>query len=48
MKNKLISNGVVLGIGINIILMVCLYLLEHRVSKLESQHCEGDVHCHGR
>ena len=46
MKDKLIANGVLLGIGLNIILLTCLYLLEYRVGLLESQHDKTACHVH--
>ena len=46
MKEKLVNNGVLLGIGLNIILLTCLYLLEHRVGLLESQHDRRIHHTH--
>ena len=46
MKQKLINNGVLLGIGLNIILLVCLYFLEYRVGLLESQHDKTTCHTH--
>ena len=46
MESKLIRNGVVLGIGINIILFICMYYLEHRVAKLEGAHYEDVCHTH--
>ena len=44
MKSKFISTGVMLGIGLNILIMVCLYLLEYRVGLLESKY-EDRCHC---
>ena len=38
MKQKLIDGGIILGIGLNILLLTCLYLLEYRVGLLEKQH----------
>lgn len=46
MKEKLVSSGVLLGIGLNILLLTCLYLLEHRVGLLESQHDKTTCHTH--
>ncbi len=46
MKEKLISGGVLLGIGLNILLLTCLYLLEYRVGLLESQHDKTRCHTH--
>jgi len=46
MKEKLIANGVLLGIGFNIVLLICLYLLEYRVGLLESVHPEDACHYH--
>ena len=48
MKEKLIANGVLLGIGINIVLFICMYFLEYRVGLLESKHYEKQCHIHGR
>jgi len=38
MENKLVRSGVLLGIGINIVILVCMYYLEYRVGLLESKH----------
>ena len=46
MKEKLVSNGVLLGIGINIVLLVCMYFLEKRVEKLEVIHHEEQCYYH--
>ena len=46
MKQKLIANGVLLGIGINIVLFICMYYLEYRVGLLESVHPEKACHYH--
>ena len=40
MKDKLVSTGVLLGIGLNILIIICMYLLEYRVGLLEGQHEE--------
>ena len=38
MKNQTIRTALLLGFGCNLVLLICLYLLEYRVSLLESQH----------
>ena len=38
MKDRLVANGVLLGIGINIVILICIYYLEYRVGLLESRH----------
>ena len=47
MEDKLIRSGILLGIGINIVLFICMYYLEYRVAKLEGKHYEDACHCHG-
>ena len=44
MKDKLIANGVLLSVGINIVILICIYFLEYRVGLLESVH--GNEICH--
>ena len=46
MKEKLVNNGVLIGIGLNIILLICMYFLEHRVGLLEGQHDKTFCHSH--
>lgn len=46
MKEKLVSNGVLIGIGVNIIILICMYFLEYRVSLLESKHPVDACHYH--
>ena len=46
MNDKVIRTGVLLGIGVNIVLFICLYFLEYRVSLLESQHDKTTCHLH--
>ena len=40
MTNKVIRTGVLLSIGINIVLLICMYAMEHRISLLESRFYE--------
>ena len=46
MKEKLVNNGVLIGIGLNIILLICMYFLEYRVGLLEGQHDRTACHTH--
>ncbi len=46
MKEKLVSGGVLLGIGINIVLFVCMYFMEKRLEKIERIHHESQCYYH--
>ena len=44
MQDKFIRTGVLLGIGLNVLILICLYILEYRVDLLESRHEEQKQH----
>ena len=44
MQDKFIRTGVLLGIGLNVLILICLYILEYRVDLLENRHEEQKQH----